>query len=92
MVWFMIALLVAIGGIWTFYVRSKRMAPIDAAAARAAAAATSAPADPTRINVNDPADLARWTRELGVDEWDLKGAVQDAGPNAEAVRKHLRDR
>lgn len=87
MTWFFIALVVALGGIWVAYTRAKSMRAADAAAR----AQIPAPAGP-RIDINDPADVSRWTKELGVDEWDLKGAVQDAGPNVEAVRKHLKDR
>ncbi len=89
MTWFLIALVVAIGGIWAAYTRSKSMQSADAAA-RAQIPAPAAPVS-SRINVNDHEDLRRWTKELGVDEWDLKGAVRDVGPDAEAVRKRLRD-
>jgi hypothetical protein len=90
MTWFFIALVVALGGIWVAYTRAKSMKAADAAA-RAQSPAPSTP-DGTRININDPADVSRWSKELGVDEWDLKGAVQDAGPSVDAVRKHLKDR
>ncbi|MEO8204021.1 MAG: DUF3606 domain-containing protein [Betaproteobacteria bacterium] len=94
MEWFLVALVVAAGGIWTFYVRSKRMRASDQAAATAAHASREAAVAPgtPHINVNDAADVARWTREFGVDEYDLKGAVQVAGPGADAVRRHLADK
>ena len=82
MTWFLIALVVAIGGIYTFYIRSKGTTPIPK---------PKAPEGP-RINMNDPAEVERYKKEFGVDEWDLKGAVQDAGPGVEAVRRHLRDK
>jgi len=90
MTWFFIALVVAIGGVWVAYTRAKSMRAADAAAR----AQILVPVDPdgSRINVNDPADLSRWTKELGADEWDLKGAVQVVGPDVDAVRKHLKDR
>ena len=33
------------------------------------------PADRTRINVNEPYELAYWTKELGVSEKTLRDAV-----------------
>ena len=94
MIWFGLAVLVAAGGIWAFYSRSKRMTAADAAAVAAVAAHQKAAAstDGARININSREDIERWTKELGVDEWDLKGAVQDAGPSADAVRKHLAEK
>jgi hypothetical protein len=83
MTWFLIALVVALGGIYVAYRRGKEMpvvVPKD-----------TTPHDGPRINVNDPADVERWSKELGVDAYDLKGAVQDAGADADAVRKALRD-
>lgn len=84
MVWFAIALLVALGGIFVAWKRAKDMPVV----------VPKKPVDPDapRINVNDPKDVERWTKELGVDEYDLKGAVQDAGASADAVRKELRDK
>jgi cbb3-type cytochrome oxidase subunit 3 len=90
MTWFFIALVVALGGIWVAYTRAKSMKAADAAAR--AQIPVPVDLDNTRININNEADLQRWTKELGVDEWDLKGAVQDVGPDVDAVRKHLRDR
>jgi hypothetical protein len=84
MTWFLIALVVAIGGIWYAYTRGKNMPVV--------VPKETTPPDATRINVNDPKDVERWTKELGVDAYDLKGAVQDAGSSVEAVRKALRDR
>lgn len=84
MTWFLIALLVALGGIYVAYKRGKAMpivVPKD-----------TTPPDATRINVNDPKEVQRWSKELGVDEYDLKGAVQEEGASVEAVKKNLRDK
>jgi hypothetical protein len=84
MTWFLIALVIAIGGIYVAYKRGKEMpvvVPKD-----------TTPPDATRINVNDPNDVDRWSKELGVDAYDLKGAVQDAGSTVDAVKKELRDK
>jgi hypothetical protein len=45
--------------------------------------------DRTRINVNQAHELAYWSRELGVTEAQLRQAVQQAGPMADDVRRHL---
>jgi hypothetical protein len=84
MVWFTIALLVALGGIFVAWKRAKAMPVV----------VPKEPVNPDapRINVNDPRDVERWTKELKVDEYDLKGAVQDAGPSVDKVRKELRDK
>ena len=91
MTWFFVALLVAIGGIWSAYTRSKGMKAADAEARAKVPTAVPASTDGARIDINDREDLRRWAKELGVDEWDLKGAIQDVGPQAEAVRKRLRE-
>lgn len=84
MTWFLIALLVALGGIFVAWKRGKAMPVV----------VPKKPLDPDapRINVNDPKDVERWTKELKVDEYDLKGAVQEEGASADAVRKNLRDK
>ena len=84
MTWFVIALLVALGGILVAWKRAKAM-PVVVPKDRT-------PPDAPRINVKDPKDVERWTKELGVDAYDLKGAVQDVGANADKVRKELRDK
>lgn len=84
MTWFLIALVFALGGIYVAYTRGKKMpvvVPKD-----------TTPPDTTRININDPKDVERWSKELGVDEYDLKGAVQEVGASADEVRKSLRDK
>jgi hypothetical protein len=84
MTWFLIALVVALGGIYVAYTRAKKMpvvVPKD-----------TTPPDAPRINVNDPKEVERYSKELGVDAYDLKGAVQDAGSTVDAVKKELRDK
>lgn len=83
MTWFLIALLVALGGILAAYRRGKRQPVV-----------VPAPAAPEgeRINMEDPAEVARHAKALGVDAYDLKGAVQEVGPGIDAVRKALRDK
>ena len=84
MTWFLIALVVALGGIFVAWKRAKDM-PVVVPKDRT-------PPDAPRINVNDPKDVERWTKEFKVDEYDLKGAVQEEGASADAVRKNLRDK
>ena len=48
------------------------------------------PADRTRINVNEPYELAYWTKEIGVSEKTLRDAVAKVGVMAPAVRAHLK--
>jgi len=45
--------------------------------------------DRSRINVNEPYEVAYWTRELGVSEALLREAVAAAGVSAENVRKYF---
>ena len=45
--------------------------------------------DRDRINVNQPYEVAYWTRALGVSEDELRKAVAAVGDRADAVRKHL---
>ncbi len=89
MTWFFIALLVAIGGIWTAYARSKGMKASDAAVRAKMAEPAPSSRGSARIDINDLEDLRRWAKELGIDEWDLKGAIQDVGVEVEAVKSHL---
>ena len=84
MTWFVIALLVALGGIFYAWKRGKEMPVV-------VPKKTDDPNAP-HIDIKDPKDVERWSKELGVDAYDLKGAVQDAGPNADKVRKELRDK
>ena len=80
MTWFVIALLVALGGIFAAWTRAKGTPnPI-----------VKKPDDGPHINLNDAKDVERWTKELGVDKWDLEDAVRDHGTSAEAVRKNLK--
>jgi hypothetical protein len=48
------------------------------------------PTDRTRINVNEPHEIAYWTRELGVSEKTLRDAVAKVGVMVSAVRAHLK--
>lgn len=47
------------------------------------------PQDGDRIDINDPLEVANWTRALGVSEEQLKKAVQKVGTYADDVRKEL---
>ena len=78
MTWFWIALLLALGGIFAAYVGIKKMPKI----------VPKEPAGP-KIDLDNPGDVQRYTKEMGVDKWDLEDAVRDAGPNADKVRKEL---
>ena len=91
MTWFFVALLVAIGGIWSAYARSKGMKASNAAARAKVAEPKLVSPDGARIDINNREDLQRWAKELGVDEWDLKDAIRDVGPEVEALRKRLRE-
>ncbi len=46
--------------------------------------------DRARINVNEPHEVAYWTKTLGVTAEELKVAVKSVGVSAEAVRAHLK--
>jgi hypothetical protein len=48
------------------------------------------PEDRARINVNEPYELAYWTKELGVSEKTLRDAVAKVGVMVTAVRAHLK--
>lgn len=45
--------------------------------------------DRARINVNEPHEVAYWTKELGVTKERLQQLVKDAGTSAKAVRERL---
>lgn len=45
--------------------------------------------DRSRINVNEPYELAYWTTALGVTEQRLREAVKAVGVMAADVRRHL---
>lgn len=90
MTWFFLALLIALGGIWAAYKRAKRMPPLRDPKDHGPTDDASLGGE--RIDINDPASLARWSADLGVDEYDLRGAIQEAGSNAETVRRHLAER
>ena len=50
------------------------------------------PADGTRIDVNAPAEMRHWVRELGKPAGQLKAAVAAVGPLVADVRKYLQRR
>jgi len=43
------------------------------------------------INVNDAAEVLRWSEELGVTELELREAVRNIGPKLEDVKHTLTD-
>lgn len=45
--------------------------------------------DRARINVNEPHEVAYWTKELGVTKVRLEQLVKEAGTSAKAVRERL---
>ena len=47
------------------------------------------PADRDRINVNEPYELAYWSKELGVTPDKIKEAVKKVGVMVKDVKKHL---
>lgn len=50
----------------------------------------SKPAD--EIDINDEAECARWSAELGVSAGELKAAVHYAGRRVDDVRRYLEER
>lgn len=46
-------------------------------------------ADRDRINVNEPHEVAYWTKALGVTKQELEAAVKAVGVMAKDVREHL---
>ena len=51
-----------------------------------------APGDRDRINVNQDYELRYWSQKFGVSPDDLREAVNEVGPMADAVEKRLRGR
>ena len=49
-------------------------------------------ADRQRINVDQEHEVRYWTENLGVSADELRRAVQQVGPMANAVRQHLHGR
>lgn len=45
--------------------------------------------DQIRVNVNEPWELKRWSKEFGVTEKALKDAVGAVGPMVKDVKKRL---
>ena len=50
------------------------------------------PGDRTRIDVNAPAEMRHWVRELGKPAAQLKEAVVAVGPLVKDVREYLQRR
>ena len=50
------------------------------------------PIDPVRIDVDAPAEMRHWVRELGRPAAQLKAAVQAVGPLVSDVREYLQRR
>jgi hypothetical protein len=50
------------------------------------------PSDRIRINVDAPAEMRHWVRELGRPAPQLKAAVQAVGPLVSDVREYLQKR
>lgn len=48
--------------------------------------------DRQRINVDQDYELRYWTQKLGVSADELRQAVKDVGPMADAVERHFRGR
>lgn len=48
-----------------------------------------APEDPHRININQPHEVAYWTKKLGVSEQTLRAAVKAVGPMVSDVKRYL---
>ncbi|MGZ5105486.1 MAG: DUF3606 domain-containing protein [Usitatibacter sp.] len=47
------------------------------------------PRDPERLDLNDPAEVAEWTRVLGVSEEELARAVTASGNTLLNLREHF---
>lgn len=47
------------------------------------------PQDRSRINLNEPWEVAYWAKELGISKEELERAVKAAGPSVSAVRQLL---
>lgn len=48
--------------------------------------------DRQRINVDQPYEVKYWSEKLGVSPEELRRAVNDVGPMAGAVERHIRGR
>ena len=46
--------------------------------------------DRKRINVNEPHELRRWAKKFGCTEDELREAVKQAGPMADAVERVIK--
>lgn len=48
------------------------------------------PQDRSRVNVNEPHEIAWWTQKFGVSEQQLRDAVKKAGVSAKDIEKLLK--
>lgn len=48
--------------------------------------------DRERININEPSELHRWSKELGLTKDQLRAAVRKFGSTADKVRDELKKR
>jgi len=48
------------------------------------------PQDRSRVNVGEEWEVRYWTKEFGVDEQQLRKAVEKVGPSVDAVRQELK--
>ncbi len=53
---------------------------------------TQAPADPSRIALEDDNAVKYWTQKLGVTRLQLEQAVKAVGDNADTVEEHFHSR
>lgn len=49
------------------------------------------PADRSRVNVDDPAEVKYWRKEYGCTEQQLRQAVAAAGVSAAKVRQYFKE-
>ncbi len=47
------------------------------------------PQDRSRVNVNEPWEVAWWTKQFGVTERQLRDAVRAVGPMVNNVKRYL---
>jgi AraC-like DNA-binding protein len=53
---------------------------------------SDSPKDRTKVNVNEPADIAYWCDKFGCSQTQLRTAVKVVGTSPNKVRTHLADR
>ena len=52
---------------------------------------TTTLSESAEINVNDAAEVLRWSEEFGVTELELRDAIRNVGPAVEDVKRCLAD-